>query len=123
LPGPRLPWVSPEVVAQILTIGADRLPLEACGVIPPDQQVVETPNSHPTPTKAYAIDVEDLGNAILAYVGRSGVHPHDLSREHFIVWHTHPLGSVGPSQGDLDTRVEGFRYVVVSMPQGPATKF
>lgn len=120
----NLPWASPEVVDQILGIGREALPSEACGVITPDLRVVVLPNRHPTSTEdAFVIEAEDLVNAISEYVDRSGVDPASLSRAHFMVWHTHPGGQVGPSKGDYDFKLEGFQNLVVTMPDGPGTVF
>lgn len=117
-------WPSPEIVDQILSLGMEALPAEACGIITPDLQVVELPNCHPTSKEdAFVIDAEDLVDAIAAYIERSGVDPNSLSREHFMVWHTHPSGHVGPSKGDMEHRIEGFQYLVVTLPDGPATVF
>jgi proteasome lid subunit RPN8/RPN11 len=65
----------------------------------------------------------DLVNALNEYVERSGEHPANLPMDHFIVWHTHPSGNIGPSKGDMDTKIEGFQYLVVTMPSGEATLF
>jgi proteasome lid subunit RPN8/RPN11 len=43
--------------------------------------------------------------------------------DHFIVWHTHPSGNIGPSKGDMDSKIQGFQYLVVTMPSGEATLF
>lgn len=43
--------------------------------------------------------------------------------EDVIVWHTHPSGFVGPSRGDMQNRVEGLKYLVVSLPDGEAVYF
>ena len=117
-------WASPENVDQILGIGREALPSEACGIITPDLRVVQLPNSHPTSKEdAFVIEAEDLVDAIHDYIVRSGADPENLSRDQFIVWHTHPAGSVGPSRGDIEQKIEGFQYLVVTLPDGPATLF
>ena len=121
---PRLPWASPEVVDQIVEIGKAESPREACGVISPDLRVVQLRNAHPTsPNDSYLIEIDDLVDSMVDYIHRSGVDPQLLTRSHFMVWHTHPSGNVGPSQGDIDHRIEGFQYLVVSLPGGQATVF
>lgn len=124
MPGQRIPepWASPEVVDQILRIGREQSPAEACGIVTPDLRVVVLPNRHPTSTRdSFVIEAKDLVDSVMAYMERTGVKPHELTRGHFLVWHTHPGGQVGPSQGDLDNRVEGFQNMVVTLPDGPAT--
>ena len=118
------PWASPEVVDQILELGRAKSPVEACGIVTPDLRVVSLPNRHETSTRdSFVISSEDLINVVEEYVERSGVDPMLLDRSHFMVWHTHPGGLVGPSQGDMQNRVEGFQHLVVTLPDGPATIF
>ena len=121
---PPKPWVSPEVLDQILQAGQERAPDEACGIITPDLRVVTLPNVTPNgSTSSYAVANDDLIEAIDDYVERSGVQPQSLTRAHFIIWHTHPSGQVGPSHGDMTNREPGFTYCVVALPKGPATIF
>lgn len=118
-----LPWVSPEIVDQILLVGKAEDPCEACGVITPDSMVVQLTNSSSSPHTSYVLSSEDLVNALDAFVGRTGIPWTDLTQEHFIIWHTHPGGNIGPSRGDLRDRIEGFQYVVISLPHGEAVRF
>jgi proteasome lid subunit RPN8/RPN11 len=117
-------WCSPEVLDQILELGRDAAPDEACGIITPDLRVVSLPNATPNDSESsYAINNEDLVEAISEYIERSGVEPQSITRAHFIIWHTHPSGLIGPSHGDMVNRVEGFQYVVVALPNGEASHF
>jgi proteasome lid subunit RPN8/RPN11 len=43
--------------------------------------------------------------------------------DHVIIWHTHPGGRVGPSEGDLAYRIPGVTYLVVTVPSGEAVFF
>lgn len=117
------PWVSPEIVDQIFHHGQVEDPKEACGVVLPDSRVVQLPNSSSSPTSSFVISEEDLVNVLNDYVAQSGVDPYELQREHFVIWHTHPSGIVGPSPGDLRERHSGFQYVVVTLPGGEAVQF
>jgi proteasome lid subunit RPN8/RPN11 len=117
------PWVSPEIVDQVLEFGRAEEPNEACGVITPDSMVTLLPNSSPSPKNSFVIATKDLVNAINEYAERSKVDVSALTREHFILWHTHPGGVVGPSAGDLRERLGGFQYLVVSLPWGEAVQF
>lgn len=99
-------------------------PVEACGIISPDLRVVTLPNVTPnSPESSYAVEAEDLVEAIDDYVERSGVKPQGLTRDHFIIWHTHPGGQIGPSVGDLRERLPGFKYLVVTLPNGESSIF
>lgn len=120
---PPIPWVSPEIVDQVLLLGQAEEPNEACGVITPDSKVIQLPNVSPSPNSSFEIASEDLVNAMNSYLERSPVHPASLTREHFIIFHTHPGGVVGPSRGDLRERIKGFQYVVISLPDGTAVQF
>lgn len=118
-----VPWVSPEVVDRILLVAEGQGSLETCGVVTPDSQVVQLPNISPSPTRAFEISSEDLVNSISEYVDRAGVDPTELTRGHFIIWHTHPSGLIGPSKGDIKNKVEGFQYVVITLPTKHAVQF
>lgn len=118
-----LPWVSPETVDQVLRYGKAEEPNEACGVVTPDSMVVLLPNASPNPRTSFVITSENLVNAMNEYLARATTNPSDLTREHFIIWHTHPGGVVGPGPGDMRERLEGFQYLVVSLPNGEAVQF
>ena len=112
---------TPEVIDQILVIGQKRQPNEACGVILPHDLVVELPNVAKNPTEAYEIDNEDLVKVLVPLL--QSEDEGDLQRSDIIIWHTHPSGSVGPSEADMMARASGFRYLVVAVPSGKATQF
>lgn len=121
---PPLPWISPGVLDQILLLGQEAAPNEACGIVTPDQQVISLSNQTPTnPGDSYAVDGDELVEAISEYSRRCDVQPESLTRAHFIIWHTHPGGQIGPSKGDLETRLPDFQYVVVTLPNGEAARF
>lgn len=110
---------TPEVIDQILVIGQQRQPNEACGIVMYPNLVIELPNVAGNPRQAYEIDNEDLVKTLAQRIMTIDT----IEREDILIWHTHPSGLVGPSQGDLDARVEGFRYLVVAMPRGKAALF
>jgi len=116
--------ITDEVVDQVLRLGEAAQPIEACGVLTPDSAVVQLPNVSPKPQDSFWIDSEDLVNALLEYAVKADID--DLSllrRDWFTIWHTHPGGVVGPSRGDIRNKIEGFQYLVVTLPDGPATLF
>lgn len=98
-------------------------PTEACGIVTPDLRVTTLPNVAPNCSSSYAVDEEDLVEAILDFVERTGDDYELLTRAHFIIWHTHPNGQVGPSRGDLEYRLPDFQYLVVTLPGGEGTMF
>lgn len=117
------PWASPEIVDRVLTYGRAEEPNEACGIITPDLVVVKLPNSSHNPTNSYVISTQDLVAALQEYIDRTGSHPADLPMDCFMVWHTHPGGNIGPSRGDMTSKITGFQYLVVTLPEGEATIF
>lgn len=111
-------YPTPEVVDQILSIGQRRYPREACGVVMPPNLVCELQNKARNPRKGYEIDTEELVQVLADNMGSVS-----LERKDILLWHTHPSGTVGPSKGDMESRIDGFRYLVVAMPSGEATIF
>lgn len=123
MPLPK-PWLSPDIVDRILVVGGEQASVgEACGILTPDQEITVLPNRSTDPGSSYVIGNEDLIEAIADYIERSGVDPEEVTREHVLIWHTHPSGNIGPSRGDMQSRVDGFMYGVVTLPNGPATLF
>ena len=114
--------VTPEIVDQVCQLGQAVEPLEACGIITPVGRVVQVPNVSPEPRRHYQLEAAGLVNAMREYTERVGVPLEQLQREHFIIWHTHPNGEVGPSKVDMRQKVAGFRYLVVTL-QGVASQF
>lgn len=117
------PWFSPEVIDQILSIGLECAPEEACGVVLPDLRVVRLPNRSLSRETSYEVNAQDLVDTIERYVEEAKIDPERLVRGHFLIWHTHPSGNVGPSHGDMLNRLDGFMYGVVALPSGQATLF
>lgn len=107
----------------MLRIGKERLPNEAGGLILPDGQVWEVPNraaDHGAdPTQDFCYLAEDLLTLVQDWVN---AHPGEYTIDP-IVWHTHPAGLIGPSSVDLAQRIPGMKFVVVTMPDGPAVRF
>lgn len=126
MPGspPPKAWLSPEVVDQVIVLGREAAPLEACGLILPNLRVVGLPNNSPLDkASSFAIRGSDLVDAIESYVEEAEIEPSLLTRAHFIIWHTHPSGLVGPSRGDMRERLPDFQYAVVTLPGGVVTHF
>jgi proteasome lid subunit RPN8/RPN11 len=115
-------WLSPELVDQIRLIAGVE-DTEVCGIITPDSQVVRMPNISPNPQNSYQIGTGDLVNALCQYCTRTESELSEIKVENVIIWHTHPGGLVGPSRGDMRSKVNGFKYLVLTLPGGEAVQF
>jgi proteasome lid subunit RPN8/RPN11 len=108
-------WAALEAIK---AIGVEFAPEEACGILVQEAftewRVVQLQNRAPDPTTSYKIDP-----ATIAQIVKSP----EMWYQKTQVWHTHPGGMVGPSQGDLDYKAEGVRYVVVTIPDGEYRRF
>lgn len=89
-------------------------PCEAVGFIwrPPGmpEAVIPLQNTSEAPENSYAIEVEEAARAFTDFTGRDIV---DVAEGDLLLWHSHPSGFVGPSQGDLAEKLPGLRYMVV----------
>jgi len=100
----------------IFNLGMEAAPEEACGLIVNETmgvQVIPLKNRAEDPTASYVID-----NATLRQLA---LKPKTWA--HVAVYHTHPGGQVGPSSGDLEHKVNGVKYVVVTVPTGEIVWF
>lgn len=70
--------------------------------------MIRLPNSSNDPVTGYEIAPQALGNL--------KTRPTDWSK--VIVWHTHPAGTIGPSQRDLEHAHPDIQYLVVTIPTG-----
>lgn len=100
-------------IEKIMELGLDRAPNEACGVIA-GRAVLEIENLSESPHDSYMVE----GRQIVESLRIGG-----FENDEIIIWHTHPSGFVGPSEGDLRTRIEGLHYLVVSLPNGEAVQY
>jgi proteasome lid subunit RPN8/RPN11 len=112
------------VVPRIMELGLVEAPHEACGVVipdfnaPPDSWVHAMKNRSSNPLNSFNIDPQTVRSIL-------------LDRDTFgkdvwddvLVWHTHPGGLVGPSDGDMKTRIAGLKYLVVTLPGGEASMY
>lgn len=119
--------LTPHLTADIVRIGLDRAPNEACGILLPppgdifrfrshNRQVIELPNRSLSPRDSYEILGTDIVQELINWLENVDQADHD----NMVIWHTHPSGSVGPSKGDLDHKIGDFTYLVVSID--PSTK-
>lgn len=114
--------LSPRLTREIVRIGLDRAPNEACGILLPppgdifrfrshNRQVIELPNRSLSPRDSYEIRGTDIVQELEEWFDK--VEPSDDPG--LVIWHTHPSGSIGPSRGDLDNKLGTFTYLVVSI--------
>lgn len=96
-----------EAVEGIVEKGIAAYPFEACGVLTPDGRLIELPNKAQDPADGYELWLEDF---------------EPYWEEGVVIWHTHPSGFVGPSKGDMQTRLERVHYLVVTL-EGEATMY
>jgi proteasome lid subunit RPN8/RPN11 len=115
----KVPFSIDVIVPKIIEIGMQRMPNEACGIVVPDlglvpdQWVHELANRSQDPLNSYKIDPTTVAGLL--------VDPEVW--EDVLVWHTHPSGHVGPSEGDMKQRDPRLKYLVVALPRGEAVIF
>lgn len=105
-----------EVVEQITQWGIEHAPQEVCGLIHTRRDgfmVYRVTNIAADPCREYTFDASELVEVMAEVPTRNDV----------ICWHTHPGGTVGPSEGDVRRKVRGVRYLVVAIPTGEAVFF
>lgn len=112
--------IEPELLSELVMIGRDRLPNEACGVIIPQRwhgrQVFEMPNRSLTPRDHFDMRSEDIGIALQDWVND---HQGQVAWEQITLWHTHPSGEASPSQMDIDNRVPNCGNLVIALGDNP----
>ena len=108
----------PEVVEKIQQI-ADGSPIECCGIYTDMGEVICVRNVSESPHDSYVMDKEQV---VDLFEAREDLQIEALGNK-VGVWHTHPKGLVGPSREDLQTKVEGLNYLVVTIPTGEAVVF
>lgn len=109
-----------EALAEIYQLGLLRAPAEACGLLLDMpwlrsdgrlSYVIELPNRTLATSGQYLMEPKDMAFALEGY--------NDV--EDVAVWHTHPSGFIGPSEGDLIHRPsDDVKMFVVSLTrEGP----
>lgn len=119
LPQKTPPVLDEAILQRIIEIGEKRLPTEACGVAIPTpwrgERVFEMPNRSKTPRDSFEFQGSDVMITLEQWLAQN----EELWGE-FIVWHTHPGGNIGPSEKDIEVRVEDVHNLVVALtPEGP----
>jgi proteasome lid subunit RPN8/RPN11 len=78
-------------------------------------QVIELPNRSLNGSNSYTIWPDDVEVALGEWAHRVD----QIAREAVGVWHTHPSGLIGPSRLDMQKRIDGVAYLVVSLGEKP----
>lgn len=90
----------------------------------PNGQVYETRNISDNREDSYAMNTEEVVEVTADWLStRTKKETEDFAQDSVLVWHTHPSGHIGPSAEDLAAKQGRIRYLVVSMPDGPAVMF
>lgn len=108
--------LSPQTLAKIRLIGLEQSPLEACGVVCPDDLVVRCRNMAENPEREFLIRASDLRDAIERFFWRTANTL--IPPSQFIIWHTHPSGIGIPSPADLAHADGLFQYCLIPLPDG-----
>lgn len=123
------PSVTDDAIDQIRTMGINELPREACGILLGEGHLFPCHNTSPTPEVAYELKFREIAEVVKKFIGARKV-PEGVLDVGMVVWHTHPSGFVGPSREDITMKREftelvrqEFTFLVVSLPDGPATRF
>lgn len=95
-------------------LGMAHRPNEVCGIYT-KTKLFTLENVSRDPTNSYQIDAEEL----VQLLRRLQIEDTD----EFGIWHTHPGGMVGPSAGDIPTKIPGFNYFVMAIPGGEGAIF
>lgn len=105
-----------EADAFIARACAEALPQEAVGWIWRAPGRAEAygllTNLSDDPGSSYAVSLAELMEKFTASTGSDIV---DADEGDIVLWHSHPSGLVGPSRGDMRAKLEGLRYMVVTL--------
>lgn len=106
----RVPELTDMLVDEIGRIGKLRSPAEACGMLlealdDRPMRAIELPNRSLAPNGEYELRGEDMRVALESYPDYRPV----------ALWHTHPGGTLGPSQADLANVIEGVPMLIVTL--------
>lgn len=115
------PMILADAIDQIVEVGVEASPLEACGLICPDGTVFFLTNECDDES-SYRISGAQLEAAFLQ---PDGVCSLGYGVEDVVLWHTHPSGYVGPSEADIESRrqLPEMMHMVVALPDGGAVYY
>lgn len=108
--------LEPDLVNTIAHIGMQRKPNEACGVITPTphkgRRVFEVPNRSSLPRDSFEMSSEDIVLELRHWMANNQAY---ARWDQLVMWHTHPGGNIGPSQTDVENRIEHCGNLVVAL--------
>lgn len=110
--------LTPDLVDELVALGESRRPAEACGVVIPyrwrGQQVWEMPNRAKRPHDTFEMHSSDIGVAL-------GEWQEDTQLDWGLItiFHTHPSGSLTPSEADMKHRVPNCGNLLIGLGDPP----
>jgi len=99
-----------ELHTHLRQIALDRAPLEAVGLILPDDDIIELPNRSDEPEDQFVASRNDIIEALSDIKG--------IDLENVVLFHTHPGGGVGPSKIDMRNKTPFQYHLVVTVVDG-----
>jgi proteasome lid subunit RPN8/RPN11 len=115
LPQKTPPVLEPSFLDVIVSIGIQRAPAEACGVVIPTplrgRRVWEMPNRAADPTTGFEYRADDVMLALEPWM----VENTNEAWAEIIFWHTHPGGHAYPSRADVENRLDDVHNLVVAL--------
>ena len=88
-----------------------RTPIEAVGLILPDDTVVELANRSDHPRDSFKLFGEDIIFVLQEY--KFALTQETI--EQTTLWHSHPSGGMGPSTTDLKQKAPGLSHLVLTL--------
>ena len=113
VPNPLGLVLEPEDMAEMVRIGHQRKPREACGILLQTphhkSRVIELPNR-----------LQELGEFELRGVDiRIALEGYTGDWDSMAIWHTHPEGQLGPSEGDLENKPNILSHLIITLYDTP----
>lgn len=75
--------------------------------------VVELHNISDEPTTSYIVPTASIEKGLRLITGLDDVT--EVPETDVVLWHSHPTGALGPSRKDMQTKLPGLRYAVVTV--------
>lgn len=107
--------ITQEAAVALQKIALLRAPVEAVGLMMPDEEILELPNRAEEGTSNFSFMPEDIVIAMELH----DIDPEIVHWEDVILWHSHPSGGVGPSRTDMRHKLPRMQHLVITlMPDG-----
>ena len=102
-----------QLITELERVANLRAPVEAVGLILPDDTVVELPNRSLTPHNRFEV----FGADVRITLEMNGVPLSQEGLQNCTLWHSHPSGGVGPSRTDMKNTVSVMSHLVISLAE------